>query len=234
MPAFVGLFGLPWMLHNVLSRARIPRQHVSRSVDATPALVARAIAAGSFGGILAAILPAITVGIGGLIAGQAAAERDERAFIVSQGTAKVVYYVGAFLLFFSPGLRLTRGGMCWLISTFYVPHAPWEYWIIVCAVALCGGLASLLLVVLARWAVWLINRVPYRWISWATLALLLALITATTGWGGVGVALVATAIGSVPVLTHCRRVNCLGVLLVPLLLDMAGARLQMAKWLQLV
>jgi putative membrane protein len=93
MPAFIGLFAIPWILLNILSRAQVPKQHVCTSLDVTPRLLIQGVGAGAIGGLLAAVFPVITGGIGGLIAGHATAQRDERLFILSQGTSKTVYCV---------------------------------------------------------------------------------------------------------------------------------------------
>jgi len=234
MPAFMGLFALPWVLQNILSATPIPRQHLSSSVDTTPALVARGVGAGALGGLLAAFFPMITGGIGGFIAGHATAQRDDRLFIISQGASKVIYYVGALLFFFAPGLHLTRGGMAWMLSPLYTPYRPEEYWLAVAAVALCGALAFFLLLWLSRLSIALIHRVPYRWISWATLGVLIALIAGVTGWQGLLIAAAGTGIGLIPVLFHSRRMNCMGVLLLPMLLNMSGVGPTVAGWLGLI
>jgi len=234
MPAFVGLFAVPWVLQNILSRAGIPKQHLARSVDVTPGLIARGVGAGALGGLLAAFFPVVTGGIGGFIAGHATAQRDDRLFVISQGASKVVYYVGALLFFFAPGLHLTRGGMAWMLTPRYTPYTPHEYWLAVAATALCGALAFVLLLWLSRAALALIGRVDYHLISWATLVVLIALVAAVTGWAGLLIMLAATGIGLIPVLFHSRRMNCMGVLLVPILLNMAGVGSTVAGWLGLV
>lgn len=234
MPAFVGLYAVPWILQNILSRASVPEQHVCTSLDVTPSLVARGVGAGVIGGLLAAVFPMISGGIGGLIAGHATAQRDERLFILSQGASKTVYYVGGLLLFFVPELHLVRGGMAWMLSPIYVPHTPEEYWLFIAAMVLCCAFASVLLLWLSRLAIVAISRISYVWISWGTLALLTALTGGLTGWGGLLIMLAATGIGLIPVMFHSRRMNCIGVLLVPALLNMAGLGPATARWLGLV
>ena len=234
MPAFVGLFAIPWVLQNLISQARVPAQHIGDSVDLSPELIARGVGAGALGGLFAAFFPVVTGGIGGFLAGHATAQRDDRLFIVSQGASKLVYYVGAFLFFFVPGLHLTRGGMAWMLSVVYTPHTPAIYWVAVAAMLLSGALAFLLLLGLSRAAIWLVSRVDYRWISAATLALLLGVVIALTGWGGLLIAVVATGIGLLPVMWGSRRMNCMGVLLLPLMLNMAGLGTTVAGWLGLV
>jgi putative membrane protein len=233
MPAFVGLFAVPYVLGNILSRTEIPRQHVCTSVDVTPWLIVRGVGAGALGGLLAAFFPAISGGIGGLIAGQATAQDDDRLFILSQGTSKVVYYVGALLFFFAPGLHLTRGA-AWMLRPLYVPHTPEEYWLAVAATALCGALALSLLLWFSRLAIALVSHVNYRWISWGTLVALVALIVGVTGWRGLAITLAATGIGLIPLMFHSRRMNCMGVLLVPMTLKMAGLGPTVAEWLGLL
>ncbi len=234
LPAFVGLFAIPWVLQNIVSQARVPAQHVSRSVDLSPGLVARGVGAGALGGLFAAFFPVVTGGIGGFLAGHATAQRDDRLFIVSQGASKLVYYVGAFLLFFVPGLHLARGGMAWMLSVLYAAHTPETYWLAVGAMLLCGALAFLLLLGLSRGAIWLVGRFDYRWISAATLALLVGVVLGLTGRGGLLIAAAATAIGLIPVLWGSRRMNCMGVLLLPLTLNMAGLGTTVAGWLGLI
>ncbi len=234
MPAFVGLFAVPWVLQNILSGTAIPKQHAAHSLDVTPALIARGVGAGALGGLLAAFFPVMTGGIGGFIAGHATAQRDDRLFVISQGASKVVYYVGALLFFFAPGLHLTRGGMAWMLTPLYTPYTPEVYWLAVAATALCGALAFVMLLWLSRGALALIGRVDYRWISWGTLAVLVVLVGVVTGWAGLLIALAGTGIGLIPVLFHSRRMNCMGVLLLPILLNMAGLGATVAGWLGLV
>jgi putative membrane protein len=234
LPAFVGLFAIPWVLQNLISRVQVPHQHVAHSVDLSPGLVARGVGAGALGGLFAAFFPAVTGGIGGFLAGHATAQRDDRLFIVSQGASKLVYYVGALLFFFVPGLHLTRGGMAWMLGVIYTPYTPETYWLAVAAVLICGALAFLMLLWLSRGAIWLVTRVDYRWISAGTLLLLVGIVLAMTGWEGLVIAIVATGIGLLPVMWGSRRMNCMGVLLLPLTLNLAGLGPTVAGWLGLV
>jgi putative membrane protein len=234
LPAFVGLFATPWVVQNLLSRVELPEQHIARTLDATPAIIVRGTVAGALGGLFAAFFPVVTGGIGGLLAGHATAQRDDRLFIISQGASKVVYYVGAFLLFFVPRLHLTRGGMAWMVRGMWNAHSPRTYYLAVAAVVLSGALSFFLLLVMARLASRLIGKVSYRSINLATLVLLLVVVVGTTGWGGLLICAVATGIGLIPVLWGSRRVNGMGVLLLPMALNMSGAGGVVAGWLGLV
>jgi putative membrane protein len=250
LPAFVGLFAVPWVLQNLLARVELPSQFVAQDVDATPWLFLRGTFAGALGGLFAAFFPVVTGGIGGFIAGHATAQRDDRLFIISQGASKVVYYVGGFLFFFVPRLHLTRGGMAWMLSTLWSSHTPQMYYLAVAAMVLTGGLSFLMLLALTRVTIALVRRVHYRWISAGTLATLLGIVVTIpalaelagggtadlalrASLGGLLICAVSTGIGLVPVLWGSRRMNCMGVLLLPIALNMVGAGATVATWLGL-
>lgn len=234
MPAFVGLFAVPWVIENMLSGTKIPKQHISDTFDAPPGLIARGVFSGALGGLFAAFFPVVTGGIGGLLAGNATAQRDDRVFIISQGVSKFLYYVGAFWLFFLPTARITKGGMAGMLATIYTPQGPGLYYTAIAMIALCAALSFLLLMGYARIAVWLVEKFDYRYISGATLLVLVALVYTMTGTGGIAIMLAAAPIGWLPVLWGSRRMNCLGILLLPITLNLAGLGPVVAQWLGII
>jgi putative membrane protein len=233
LPAFIGLFAVPMVLTNLIMGTTAPPQHISTSIDLSPALLLRGTFAGSLGGLFAAFFPVVTGGIGSFLAGHATAQRDERTFIVSQGVSKLVYYAGGFLLFFMPGLNLARGGLAAMVSTVYTPGTPQRYYVAVAALAISGAVSFFLLIPYARFAVRFLARLDYRVVNIGTLTVILALLLVTTGLPGLLIAIPATAIGMIPPLFGSRRMNCLGVLLVPITLNMAGVGPDIARLLGL-
>jgi putative membrane protein len=234
LPAFVGFFALPAVLQQLVAGSRPPPQHLPTTLDVTPDLLARGIAAGSLGGLFAAFFPVVTGGIGGFLAGHATAQRDDRAFLISQGANKMLYYVGAYLFFFIPGLSLTRGGMAAMVSTFYTAASPDTYWLAVAALAFSGLLAFFLLLGLTRFLIQIIPRLDHRLVASVTLVLLISVVLLVTGLSGLAVSLVAAAIGFIPLFWRTRRMHCLGVLLLPVTLNMAGYGSIVAHWLGLI
>ncbi len=233
LPAFIGLFAIPMVLTNLIMGTRVPLQHVGGSIDVSPALLLRGTFAGSLGGLFAAFFPVVTGGIGSFLAGHATAQRDERTFIISQGTSKLVYYAGGLLLFFLPGLQLARGGLASMVSTIYTPGTPQLYYTAVAALAVSGAVSFLLLIPYARFSVRFLARLDYRTVNLGTLIVIVALLLLTTGLSGLLIAIPATAIGLIPSFYGTRRMNCLGVLLLPITLNMAGVGPDIARLLGL-
>ena len=234
MPAFVGLFALPWLLLNIASATAIPEQQIANALGTSRWTLLRGIGTGIAGGGFAAFVPGVTGGIGGMLAGHATAQSDDRAFLVSQGASKAVYYVGAFLLLFVPGAELTRGGAAWMTRGVCQVDGPRHYSLVLGSIAVAGAAAFLSAGPLARLTIRLALRWGYRWISGAALAVSVALVFVVTGVAGLTVAAVATGIGLIPVLYGSRRMNCLGVILLPLACNMSGIGPRVARALGLL
>ncbi len=225
MPVFVGLFAIPSIVQNLLSRERFPEQYVSKSVDLDWVTLGKSTFQGGLGGLLASYLPAVTAGIGGIIAGHATAQRGDKIFIVSGGVSKIIYYVGAFLLLFvitplTPH-GISRGGLSVILKPVFTP-LPGQYWVMLASILTAGCLSFLILVYGSILTIAVLKRIDYHKLYWAALVLLIALIYVLTGFGGLFVLAVASCIGSIPVFFHCRRSNCMAVLMVPIALNMAG------------
>ena len=234
LPAFVGLFTVPGLLQMLAFGVRPPQQDRALRLEITPYQLARGALTGVAGGLFAGVLPVISGGIGGLLAGHATAQRDDRMFLVSQGASKIAYYAGGLMLLFVPGLALTRGGMAWMLSTTYVPYGWQSYWLAVAGVALSGALSFGLLVLLSRGAATLTGRLNAKLVSALASVVSAAVTFGFTGLGGLAIAGVATLIGLIPVLVGGRRMNCLGVLLVPITLNVIGIGPDVARALGLL
>lgn len=234
MPAFVGLFAIPWCLLNAVSGAEVPKQYVRDTLNINGDLLLRSGIAGGIGGGFAAFFPVVTGGVGGLLAGHATAQRDERVFLMSQGVSKVVYYTGALMLFFVPGLFLTRGGGAWILSGLYTPRTWGDYYLALGSIAIAGGVSFLLMPPLTKATLWLMKKIDYRYISLFALFIIIGLVFSITGWVGLFIMAVGTGIGLIPVLYGSRRLNCLGVLLLPIACNMSGIGEPIAAFLGLL
>ncbi len=222
MPVFTGLFAIPWIIQNILSSWKIPEQILNKTIPLSYTTLSKATLAGTLGGFFAATFPAVTAGIGGLFAGHATAFRNSRVFALSQSISRSIYYVGAFLFFFIPAAGIGKGGMSAVVAPIWTPHAPQDYFI-AAGVAMCS--AGIAFLFLERTAIFFAKNSHFLSnvkVSITVLILIIGLVIFLTGLRGLALLTVSTAIGLIPPLFSSRRLNCLGVLLVPLALNSAG------------
>ena len=168
------------------------------------------------------------------MAGHTTTVRDDVQFTVSYGAARFVYYVGAFLLLWVPLVHMVRGGMGWIASVVYMPTERWEFWLFAGALAVSTVFAFLLLILLTRAAIKVIGRWDYRKLSMGVLVALFLIVYFMCSWQGVLLMLPCAGIGLVPVMFRSRRINCMGILLIPVFLNMAGYGPRIAEWIGLI
>jgi putative membrane protein len=231
MPVFIGLFALSSQIMTVVTKASIPPQHMALSLDMAAHDAARGSMTGLVAGMFSCLTPGLTPGPALLMSAHATASSGEKQFIIGGGAARVLYYIGALVLFFMPEVYMRRGGAAINISLFFVPETVEQYYLISGVIALTGAVSLLLLPAYARVCAAVTRRVDFRWISGGSIVLLTAMVAAITGWRGVALMLVATALGLVPNVWHTRRIPLLAVLLVPVSLNMAGVGDKVAAWL---
>jgi len=234
MPAFVGLFTIPWLLLNIATKLTPPKQATSTKINIDAKTTICGAFAGALGGGFAAFFPVVTGGVGGLLAGHATAIRNDKVFLISQGTSKLIYYVGGLLLFFVPGLGMRRGGGAWIISGIINPYGYYEYFMALAAIAISGAIALLLITPLTKLTLHAIMHVGYRPISCIALLVIICIVGGITGLAGICIMIVATGIGLLPVLFGSRRMNCLGVILLPMACSMSGIGTAVAQWMGLI
>jgi putative membrane protein len=230
MPVFVGLFAIPAQILTLVSTVKVPRQHVARSVEITGEDVFRGAGSGLLAGAFGAFTPGVTPGPALLMAGHMTVTGGDRQFMLAGGAGRIMYYIGALLLFFLPGIFLRRGGASINISLFFVPETEQEFLVIAGVIAIAGAVSFVLLFGFSRLCAFLVSRINYKVFSMAGIILLSTLVLSVTGWTGLLIMLVGTMIGLIPNLWHTRRINLLAVLLVPMFLNMAGVGSAVAEW----
>ena len=238
MPVFVGLFAVAIIARNLVSRQDVPPQYISSTIDLDHRLLAKGVFAGTLGGGIAAVTPAVTGGIGGIVAGAATGQRDDRIFVISQGVSKVVYYVGAFLLFFVPTLMpkgggIARGGMSIILKPIFTPYTFEEYFQILAVMMISGALSFLMMFPLTRWTIKLITHVDYHHILWGALGIIFIIVWGLTGWMGIFLTAVGTGIGLIPAFYHSRLSNSMALLLIWLAISMGGHGPEVLKFFHL-
>ncbi|OYR57445.1 tripartite tricarboxylate transporter permease [Halorubrum halodurans] len=211
-PLFAGLFGAP-VLVDALGGAGVPPQSDARITMGRRDLGVSATA-GSLAGAVVGYVPGISAAIASVAALPAVPESEaDRGFIVATSGANTANTV--FALFALAALGTPRTGVTVAIDRAEVPLAL-PILLVACAAAAACGFALLLLVGDAYLRV--VGNVDYTRLSVGVLCLLGCVSYAFAGAFGVGVFVVAAALGMVPPRLGARRVHLMGVLIGPLML----------------
>jgi len=210
-PLFAGLFGAP-VLVEALGGGGVPEQD-----DATVALSRVAVGGlsllGTVSGALVGFVPGVSSGVAGTGALLAVPYRyGARGFVVTTSGVNTANTI--FALFALRALGSPRTGVLVAAEAAGVPMAlP----LLLVSVAFAAAVGFVLVVVLGDHYLRVVGRVDYTVLSVGVLCLLAGVSFVFAGILGVAVYGVAGLVGLVPQRFGARRVNLMGVLLVPLI-----------------
>ncbi|MEF8813126.1 MAG: tripartite tricarboxylate transporter permease [Halovenus sp.] len=210
-PLFAGLFGAP-ILIEALSGEGVPPQDGKRLTVSPPFLLGVA-AVGTLSGAVVGYLPGISSAIAAAGALVVLPTRGPRAFVVATSgvsTANTIFALFALVVLGSP-----RTGVLVALDRTGVPL---DLPVLLASVVIAAAAGFLLVLALGDPYLGAVGSLDNVVLSLAVLGFLALLVVAFTGLIGLGTCAVATLVGLVPARFGARRMNCMGVLLVPLIL----------------
>ena len=214
MPLLSGLFGIAVLLR--ASHGLMPAQHFS-GIDLPPGAIRRGSVLGSVAGALVGWLPGLSnATANALLTSVIGYDSNPREYILATSAANTVNaFLGLAALY---AISRTRNGvMAALAAAEEVPP--------VTAVLLAGALAAVgayLLTILLSRAAWWFGGVNVTMLNYGVIAFVVLLSLFLCGPFGGLVLILATAVGYVPTLVNIRRVYCMGVIMVPVMVYSFG------------
>lgn len=216
-PAFAGLFGISNLINSLKEKATKIPQSKFTSVRIKPAH----LSAGFFGalaGLLVGLLPAMSPSqLGVLMSSLIGTEVG--TFLVYLSAINTSDAIFSFVSLYT--INNPRSGVATMVGK--VLDLGFDELLLLCGVtAFSAVFATFLHLRLGRIALDFVGRIDYRLLSIATLALVFSLLYLLTGWFGVLLAVLATAIGLLPILSGVSRTHCMGALLLPTIFYYVG------------
>lgn len=217
-PIFCGLFGLSNLLDSIRSASSTP---VPQDEFIRVGLEPRFIGAGLIGalsGAIIGVLPAISPSqIGALISTRA--KFDSRNFLVFLSAISTSDAVYSTLALYT--IHNARSGVAVLIGKIIDVNSD-TVMLLVGVMAFTAVFSLIAHIELGRRMAGLVGLVDYRLLCAASMLFMLAMICLLTGVFGLLVAVLATALGLLPIYSGVSRTHLMGVLLVPTILYFLG------------
>ena len=209
-PLFSGLFGVSMLLLSLYNKTEIPSQEKeSISIDRHPfALIAAVIM-----GWCASFLPGLGPAQAAVIASQFV-KLSQKGFLVLVGGLSTTNMVLSLLTFYV--LDKARNGAVVAISDLLTLDSR-SFLILLAVVLFVGGSACMLALSLAPIFSSLLSLVNYRTLCVFVICLIVVLVLLLTGWLGLLILLLSTAVGIIPAQVGVSRSHMMACLLVPVI-----------------
>jgi len=210
-PLFAGLFGAPVLLDSI-GGAGVPPQD-DATVAGSPREVGGVAAIGTVAGALVGYVPGVSSAVAATGALAAIRSRGARAFVVA--TSSVNTATAIFALFALVAIGSPRTGVMVAVDGAGLPvHLP----LLLASVGIAAAIGVALVPTVGDRYLETVGRLDATRLAIALLVALTILAYLFAGPVGVGAFGATSVIGLVPPRLGARRVNLMGVLLVPLIL----------------
>ncbi len=210
-PLFAGLFGAP-VLIDAMGGGGVPRQAGPEITIPRRAVVGPAVA-GAGAGAIVGYLPGVSSAIAAVVALLALPGKyGDRGFIIATSGVNTANTI--FALFALVALGAPRTGVLVAVNQADVPlNLPF----LLAAVAIASAAGFVLVLLVGDWYLETIGRVDYVVVCGVVLGALVVLSFLFAGFVGIGVFVVSTVLGFLPVRTGAKRVHLMGVLMGPIM-----------------
>ncbi|MBS3077319.1 tripartite tricarboxylate transporter permease [Candidatus Pacearchaeota archaeon] len=220
LPMLTGLFGVSGLIVSLKSKVQIPNQKIKslKEVKLSRKDFWSSIAAGAFSAGVCSFLPGIGSGhaavMGSEISGSV--KENQRSFLFLVGMINTMMMALSFVTIYAIGK--TRSGAAVAVSELLGEMTSSDLAVIVAMVLASGVLAFFAGLQLAKLFSSRISKLSYRGLSWSVIGLLLVVNLFLTNALGILVLITSSALGVFCIQSRVRRIQLMGVLLVPTIL----------------
>jgi putative membrane protein len=223
-PALAGLFGMPTLLSSLVTKPAIPEQKIEplmlNQIEKKASVVS--VITGSVAGIFVSLIPGLTTATGTVLAMTVRERSSTEQTIVTLAAVNTAASFFVVIVLFV--LLKARSGVTIAISTL-VPAVAWTDILMPSTLAyllmflvLSGCISFFSTMYFAKLFAEKFRRIPYTALVGFTVLFIVVLVILFTGILGFVVLLAATSIGFLPICWGVRRSQCMGVLLIPIIL----------------
>jgi len=212
-PLLSGMFGISALLLSLNNKTEIPPQSSKAEIKIN-ARDFLAIIGGAISGSFVALFP-------GLGAAQAAAistivfRIKEYSYLILVGGINTVNFVVALVSVYT--IEKARNGAIAVVMEIISSIDITRLIFFAAITLITGGVATILALKIAKIFAKTMGKINYKYLSLGIMGFILFLTIILSGWIGIIVLAISTAIGIIPQLTNCCRSNAMGCLLLPVI-----------------
>jgi putative membrane protein len=211
-PMLSGMFGISTLLISLNESQSLPEQKEEQRIKLKPLVTLKALLSGQFSGFITAVMPGLGAATAAVISMQITRKLGDNGFMVLMGSIGTVN----FILSIATLYKARNGSIIavqQLVNTLDTP-------IIICFLAatlVSGSIAAFLVLMIGRIFSRFITKVDYQKLVLGIILFITALVALMTGWLGLLILMVSTAVGIIPAITKITRTHAMGCLLVPVM-----------------
>ncbi|MFB6089265.1 MAG: tripartite tricarboxylate transporter permease, partial [Candidatus Aenigmatarchaeota archaeon] len=218
-PLLTGLFGLSILFDSIRRTPNIPKQDKGKLIISTKK-IGKSGLIGTLSGFLVGFLPGIGAAQAAFLSQHGFNSDDEKSFMMAIGgvnTTNIILSVFALWLIGKP-----RSGAGVAIQKILDTIIFSDVIIFAGVIILSCSLAAIFTILISKSMVDIFKKINYRYLCVDIIVFILVMMFILTGMKGVMVALLASSIGLVSILSKSRKSFLMGCLIIPTVLLQLG------------
>ncbi|MEK6849204.1 MAG: tripartite tricarboxylate transporter permease [Nanoarchaeota archaeon] len=212
LPLLSGMFGTSALLLGMRTPS-LPAQYHTDEIHPINML---AVTGGTLAGALIALLPGLGPAQAATMAGELFPEINPWSRIIMAGGINTANFLVSLATMFT--IEKARNGSMVVVLQLLQKITVPQLLIATLACVIAGGLGTILALWFSRVFVKLLARVNYPAVCLSVLGFVVLIVTVFSGWRGLLILVISTAIGLIPQLTNAPKQHCMGCLIVPVML----------------
>ncbi|MCH7567839.1 MAG: tripartite tricarboxylate transporter permease [Nanoarchaeota archaeon] len=217
LPLLTGIFGSSALILSMKAKTKITKQKIPPLKKINPSK--KEFFKATLGSIISAPLCSFLPGIGAghaAVIGSEFIGQSKKGFLIMLGGINTIVIGLSFITLFSIGR--TRTGAAVAIKEILKEITLTDLTIIIGAIVISGILAFIIAINISKFTAKHITKINYRALSLIVLFILLVITIIFSNLLGLLVFIIATSLGIFTILSGARRINLMGVLLIPTIL----------------
>ena len=215
-PLLSGLFGLSMLIVSLSQKVEIPKQRITENIILPKFQSIRSILAGTFSGSIVSFFPGMGPAQAAVIGSNIFGSLGTYAFLILIGSIGTVDMVISMVTFYT--LDRARNGAIFAIQELLDKIDLSTLILFIATALIAAGLATFLVLYLARVFAKLIEKVNYSFLCISVILLVTSLVFYFSSWLGLSILIISTAIGIIPNIVDVKRSHSMGCLMLPVIL----------------
>lgn len=215
-PMLSGLFGVSMLITSISQKVKIPEQRITNDLEISKIELFKSIFAGTFSGSLVSIFPGMGPAQAAILGSTLVGKTREYMYIVLIGAIGTVSMVFSLITLYT--IDKARNGSILVVQKL-IGQIDFSMFLLIMTIALIAGAIGVFLTMFfARIFSKVISKVNYAILCISIIIFVSALVFYFTGFLGLFVLCLASAIGIIPGLVNVGRNHAMGCLLLPVIL----------------
>ncbi|MFP4111826.1 MAG: tripartite tricarboxylate transporter permease, partial [Candidatus Woesearchaeota archaeon] len=215
-PLLSGLFGFSVLLISLKDNNKIPKQGHSENIDVENKDIIHAVSRATVFGFIASFLPGFGSSQAAILASKTMKQASTESFMILVGginTVNMTLSLGTLYL-----LEKARNGAVLAVSVIIGDFTMGHLLLYLSTGIIAGSIAVTLAMIISKFFANMISKIDYRMLISGILVVITIMTIILSGFTGFLILVTATGLGIMAGLLNVGKNNCLGCLIIPVIL----------------